>query len=95
MIISLIDFSFIRSMVAHCYSEISLPCYDPPSLFLLDLFRYIGGHQNMKSFLEILRDGEHGRPYRAYAGITGDIPCEGTFSHFRARIGDQLYNSPR
>lgn len=92
MIASLIDFSFIRSMVAHCYSEISPPCYDPPSLFLLDLFRHIGGHQNMKSFLEILRDRERGRPYRAYAGITGDIPCEGTFSHFRARIGDQLYN---
>ena len=41
MIISLIDFSFIRSMVAHRYSTKGPPCYDPPSIFLLDLFRYI------------------------------------------------------
>ena len=92
MITSLIDFSFIRSMVAHCYSDKGPPCYDPPSLFLLDLFRYIDGHQNMRAFLEVLRDSDRGRSYRAYAGISENIPCEATFSNFRARIGDQLYN---
>ena len=93
MITSLIDFSFIRSLVADCYSPYGPPCYDPPSLFLLDLFRYIDCHQNMSKFLQLLRDKDRGRAYRAYAGISEDnIPCEGTFSIFRARLGQQLYN---
>ena len=93
MIISLIDFSFIRSLVAHRYSIKGPPCYDPPSLFLIDLFRYLDGFQNMSQFLELLRDKDRGRAYRKYAGISMDnIPCEGTFSNFRARLGENLYN---
>jgi len=93
MIISLIDFSFIRSLVADCYSPFGPPCYDPPSLFLLDLFRHIDSHQDMHHFLDILRDKDRGRAYRTYAGISMDhIPCEGTFSNFRIRIGETLYN---
>ena len=93
MIVSLIDFSFIRSLVADCYSPYGPPCYDPPSLFLLDLFRYIDSHQDMSHFLDVLRDKDRGRAYRTYAGISMEhIPCEGTFSNFRIRIGDTLYN---
>ena len=93
MITSLIDFSFTRGLVADCYSPYGPPCYDPPSLFLLDLFRYTDCHQNMSKFLQLLRDKDRGRAYRAYAGISEDnIPCEGTFSIFRARLGQQLYN---
>ena len=93
MITSLIDFSFIRSLVAHCYSAYGPPCYDPPSLFLLDLFRYIDGYQHMSQFLEILHDKDRGRAYRFYTGISMDhIPCEGTFSHFRLHLGKSLYN---
>ena len=93
MITSLIDFSFIRSIVADCYSPYGPPCYDPPSIFLLDLFRYIDGHQNMAKFLQLLRDKDRGRVYRTHAGISEDnIPCEGTFSIFRARVGEKLYN---
>lgn len=93
MIISLIDFSFIRSLVSHRYSIKGPPCYDPPSLFLIDLFRYLDGFQNMSQFLELLRDKDRGRAYRKYAGISmDDIPCEGTFSNFRARLGENLYN---
>lgn len=93
MITSLIDFSFIRSLVADCYSPYGPPPYDPPSLFLLDLFRYIDGYQDMSQFLMLVRDKERGNAYRAYAGISMDnIPCEGTFSHFRIRLGENLYN---
>jgi hypothetical protein len=92
MITSLIDFSFVRSLVAHCYSEYGPPCYDPPSLFLLDLFRYIDGYQNLSKFLELLRDKDRGRVYRSHAGILDNIPCEATFSIFRARLGENLYN---
>ena len=61
MITSLIDFSFIRSLVADCYSPYGPPCYDPPSLFLLDLFRHIDSHQDMSHFLEVLRDKDRGK----------------------------------
>ena len=93
MIISLIDFSFVRSLVADCYSAFGPPCYDPPSLFLLDLFRYVDGYQDMSEFLKMVRDKDRGRAYRTHAGIFMDnIPCEGTFSHFRIRLGEKLYN---
>lgn len=93
MITSLIDFSFIRSLVADRYSEYGPPCYDPPSLFLLDLFRYIDGFQNMSKFLKMVRAKDRGRYYRTHAGIFMDnIPCEGTFSIFRARLSESLYN---
>ena len=93
MITSLIDFSFVRSLTANCYSIKSPPAYDPPSLFLLELFRYIDRHQNMDRFLEVLRDKDRGRAYRAYAGLCEDhIPTKGTFSNFKNRLGESLYN---
>lgn len=93
MIASLIDFTFIRSLVADCYSVFGPPPYDPVSLFLLDLFRYVDGYQNMSEFLKLVRDMNRGNGYRTYAGISiNNIPCEGTFSIFRARLGENLYN---
>ena len=93
MITSLVDFSFIRSLVADCYSPYGPPCYDPPSLFLLDLFRYIDRYHHMTQFLPLLHDKDRGRGYRTYSGISMDhIPSEGTFSNFRARLGENLYN---
>ena len=93
MIASLIDFTFIRSLVADCYSVFGPPPYDPVSLFLLDLFRYLDGYQNMSEFLKLIRDMNRGNAYRTYAGVfINNIPCEGTFSIFRARLGENLYN---
>ena len=88
----MIDFSFVRSLVADCYSEIGPPCYDPPTLFLLDLFRYIDGYKDMSRFCEVLRDEDQGRSYRQLAGLNADVPCEATFSNFRARVGAFRYN---
>jgi hypothetical protein len=92
MIASMIDFSFVRSLVADCYSNKGPPCYDPPSLFLLDLFRYIDGYKDMSRFCEILRDENRGRSYRQLAGLGASIPCEATFSNFRDRLGASRYN---
>ena len=93
MIVSLIDFSFIRSIVADHYSAAGPGVYDPVSLFLLDLFRYIDGYQYMKRFVEILHDKDRGRAYRAYSGISmKDVPCEATFSFFRTHVGQDRYN---
>jgi len=47
----------------------------------------------MSHFLDVLRDKDRGRAYRTYAGISMDnIPSEGTFSNFRIRLGERLYN---
>jgi hypothetical protein len=93
MITSLIDFSFIRSLVAHRYSPFGPPCYDPPSLFLLELFRYIDGYPHMNQFLDVLHDKDRGRAYRSNAGISmNHIPSEGTLSNFRLRLGETLHN---
>ena len=93
MVTSLIDFTFIRSLTAHCYSQFGPPCYDPPSLFLVDLFRHIGGYPNIPKFREHLCDEDKGRGYRSYAGLSmAHLPCEATFSNFRARLGETLYN---
>jgi hypothetical protein len=96
MITSLVDFSFIRSLVAHCYSPFGPPCYDPPSIFLIDLFRFLDGCLDANEILPVLRDNDRGRAYRSYAGISLDrVPCEATLSNFRKRIGGSLYNLPR
>ena len=92
MITSLIDFSFVRSLVAHEYSIWGPPCYDPVSLFLLDLFRYIDGHKSMKDLIAVLHDEDRGRGYRTYAGFSDNLPCQGTMSNFRKRLGADLYN---
>ena len=92
MITSLIDFSFLRSIVAPRYSPYGPPCYDPVSLFLLALFRYIDGHLNMSTFVSLLSDDSRARAYKAYAGIFDAVPCEATFSNFHARVGETLYN---
>ncbi|MFH1628238.1 MAG: transposase [Pseudomonadota bacterium] len=89
---SLIDFSFVRSIVAHKYSLIGF-AYDPVSLFLLDLFRYLEKYPDMKTFAAVLRDWDQGKHYRLYAGINSrNIPCEATFTNFKERLGEELYN---
>jgi hypothetical protein len=89
---SLIDFSFIRSIVAHRYCLTGL-AYDPVSLFLLELFRYLEKYPDMKTFLQTVHDKEKGKHYRLYAGITyPNLPCEATFTNFKDRLGETLYN---
>lgn len=92
LVASIIDFSFIRSIAGVAYSIFGGPCYDPVSLFLLDLFRYLDGIRSIKDFCLILRDSRRGQNYRSLAGIRDDcIPCQATFSNFYNRIGESLY----
>jgi len=89
---SLIDFSFVRSIVAHKYCLTGF-AYDPVSLFLLELFRYLEKYPSMSDFVETIRDKEKGKHYRLYAGIKyPHLPCEGTFTHLKDRLGEDLYN---
>jgi len=80
-------------MAADAYSIFGPACYDPVTLFLLDLFRHVDGYPDMNAFLTVLRDEKRGSEYRRIAGITEHIPTEGTFSNFRKRIGEERYNN--
>jgi hypothetical protein len=89
---SLVDFAFVRSLVAHKYKLLGF-AYDPVSLFLLELFRYLEKYPSMKDFVAVVRDGDKGRNYRRYAGIRHPhLPCEGTFTNLKERLGENLYN---
>lgn len=92
LVASIVDFSFVRSIAADAYSIFGGPCYDPVSLFLLDLFRYLERIRSIKDFCHVLRDPLRGRNFRRLAGIhNGCIPSQATFSNFRVRIGESLY----
>jgi len=85
---SLIDFSFVRSLVASFYSKEGGNCFDPASFFVLHLSRYLDEFRSEKSFISLLHDKDRGRCYRTYAGISSDqIPCEADFTNFKKRIG--------
>ena len=90
---SLIDFSFIRSIVAHKYCLTGF-AYDPITLFMLELFRYLEKYPDMKTFVDVIRDPFKGKHYRLYAGVSdSSIPCEATFTNFKDRLGEPLYNA--
>jgi hypothetical protein len=89
---SIIDFSFVRSVSADAYSIFGAPCYDPVSLFVLDLCRYLDKIADSKHFCSILRDPGLGQSYRTLAGLRDDaIPCRATFTNFRGRLGENRY----
>jgi len=92
LVASTIDLSFVRSISADAYSIFGGSCYDPVSLYVLDLFRYLDKIPDVKHFCEILRDPVRGQSYRGFAGLQQDrIPCRATFTNFRARLGEDRY----
>ena len=89
---SLIDFSFVRSICASAYSSRGGHAYDPVSLFLLELFRYLEKFPDLKTFLSTVRDQEKGKHYRLYAGLSpSHVPRDADFTHLKDRLGEALY----
>ena len=67
-------------------------CYDPVSLFLLDLCRLLDGNLDIKAFCRIVHDAQRGKLYRTLAGLSEPwIPCQATFTNFRDRLGESRY----
>jgi len=92
MFVSLVDLSFTRSLVADVYGKKGYYCYDPASMFCLEISRILDGYKHTKSFCKILRDPQRGLHYWAYAGVIKEhIPSEDDFSNFRARCGGEKY----
>ncbi|MFQ6066551.1 MAG: hypothetical protein ACE5K3_04645 [bacterium] len=90
---SLIDFSFVRSLVASSYGRKGGHCFDPASFFVLYLSRYLDEFKSQTDFISCLHDKDKGRGYRAYAGISYDrIPCEADFSNFKKQIGPEKFD---
>jgi len=67
---SLIDFSFVRSLIASSYGREGGNCFDPASIFVLHLCRYLDGFKSEKDFVSCLHNKENGHRYRTYAGIS-------------------------
>ena len=92
MFVSLIDLSFTRSLVANVYGKGGYCCYDPASMFCLEISRVLDGYKDTKSFCRVLRDPQRGLRYWAYAGLVKEhIPSEDDFSNFRGRCGGETY----
>ena len=90
---SLVDFSFVRSLVASSYGKEGGHCFDPASIFVLHLCRYLDEFKSEKSFISLLHDKDQERCYRVYAGISDDrIPCEADFSNFKKQIGPEKFD---
>jgi len=92
MFLSLIDLSFTRSLVADVYGKKGYHCYDPASMFCLEISRILDGYKYTKSFCRILRDPQRGLHYFPLAGLVKEhFPSEDDFSNFRARCGEEKY----
>lgn len=90
---SLVDFSFVRSLVVSSYKRCGGHCFDPASFFVLHLCRYLDEFKSEKSFISLLHDKDQGRCYRTYAGISCDrIPCEADFSNFKKQIRPEKFD---
>ena len=93
LITTLFNWAFIRSLVASEYSVWGPPCYDPCTVFLLDVFRVLDNFPSIGKFCNTLADRDAGRSYRTYSGITDSIPSEGTFTNHRKKIGPKKYDT--
>ena len=90
---SLFDFSFTRSVFAPYYSKEGGHCFDPASLFFLELAGWVDLYSDRAALCEDLSRQESGRRYRELAGLERSIPDEVDLCNFRYRVGSQAIDS--
>jgi len=94
LIFSLVDFGFIRSLVADCYSIEGGKCYDSSTMLLLDVIKIWNNYEYYPDFIEDLKDKERGAQYRYYTGLDiENVPTEATFLNYQDRIGEVKYQA--
>jgi len=92
VLMSLVDFTFIRSLVSGCYSRKGGHCHDPVTVFLLDLFAHYE-KKDPKNFVKFLKNNSSACQYRKYAGLPDDEKItDATIGNLRRRIGEEKYN---
>jgi hypothetical protein len=89
----LIDFSFIRNILADCYSAEGGLVYDPVTMFVLEIIKLWEGSTYYTDFYKTLRDPIKGNMYREYAGISDRIPDDVDMHNFRKRIGEERFQA--
>ena len=91
----LLDFSFLRSLLADTYGKTGGPCYDPPSLFLLETAAHLEGFEHTADFMKVLHHPQKGPYYWNPTGLQPPhIPCQMTLTHFRKRVNQQSAKNP-
>lgn len=73
---SLFDFGFTRAVFTPHYGKEGGLCFDPASLFVLEMAAKVDGYADYASFCRDLRQQELGRRYRQLAGLHDRIPGE-------------------
>jgi len=63
MFIILIDLSFTLLLVANVYGKKGYYCYDPASMFCLEICKVLDSRKDTKSFCKVLRDPQRGLYY--------------------------------
>ena len=90
---SVFDFGFTRAVFAPQYGKEGGPCFDPASLFFLELAAKVDGYPDYASFCRDLNQQELGRRYRELAGLGDRIPGEDDLSNFRTKVGSKAIDS--
>ena len=90
---SLFDFGFTRAVFAPHYGKEGGLCFDPASLFVLEMAAKVDGYADYASFCKDLHQKELGRRYRQLAGLHDCIPGEDDLSNFRDKVGSQAIDS--
>jgi len=91
----LIDFSWLRYLLADTYSKEGGHCYDPVSLFLLRTFASMDAYTRISRFVSDLNDPEKGSKYRKLAGVSSNsVPSQMSFTNFEKRINQQSRKNP-
>lgn len=93
LLFTLIDFSFIRNILADCYSDKGGLAYDPVTMFLLELIKLYEDYTYYTKFCEKLKDPVEGKVYRDYVGITSKVPDDVDMHNFRNRIGEERFQA--
>jgi hypothetical protein len=99
-----IDWSFLRLLMAPFYQSSTEGgyCWDPVTLFLLDLIRVLLRYNSRADLLAELHKGTAlGRRMAALVGIDLEhphdaahtVPSEMAFTHFRNRLGPEVYEA--
>lgn len=93
LLFTLIDFSFIRDILADCYSNQGGNVYDPVTMFLLELIKLWENHNYYTDFHKNLIDPVKGSVYREYVGIMDRVPDDVDMHNFRKRIGEERFQT--
>ena len=90
---SLFDFGFTRAVFAPYYGKEGGLCFDPASLFVLEMAAKVDDYADYASFCKDIHQQELGRHYRELAGLHDRIPGEDDLSNFRDKVGSQAIDS--